>query len=625
MKRIFTKNLVMYMGIALVISILAVFVLNTVTTSKNNRSQAEEKLSTVEEKLQSNDEEIARLTASVGENNLAKSRAFADILAADSSIFGNQEKLDEICRRLMVNELHIIDENGIIVSSTVPAYLGFDMGSGAQSAAFLEINRNPSVEIVQEPMMNVAEGKVTQYIGVARKDAPGFVQVGIVPEVMEQALMSTAVDKVLAEFDYGTNGYVFAVNKADNTIAASPNSSLIGTDAASVGMPVAAGDGSAKIDGVKGFYVTRDYNDLLIGTFLPSKEYYSARTNQTLLISINLIVVFIVLMLLINNLVDRKIITGVTRIEDELGKIAAGDFSVVVDERSTPEFSELSDGINIMVRNVQSHMSENESLVTKQKQDMEHTLSIIDSVKSACGDLDNISQKTLGSADDIYRGAENQKEAVRALESVMDDLKGKLYASADETTKITKVTESAKNRIHATESQMKELVTSIENISTISKKIETIIDEINGISGQTNLLALNASIEAARAGDAGRGFAVVATEVGELASRSSQAAHETTDLITHTINAIGEGMKLAENTVSTFSEVVKAINDIDSEADGVSELVRANVPILSEAVHKIEDIESVMDTNVSISQNSKTLSENMASVTEQLKNIVGNG
>ncbi len=148
MKKIFTKNLFMYMGIALVISILAVFILNTVTTSKNNRSQAEEKLSTVEEKLQSNDEEIARLTASVGENNLAKSRAFADILAADSSIFGNQEKLDEICRRLMVNELHIIDENGIIVSSTVPAYLGFDMGSGAQSAAFLEINRNPSVEIV---------------------------------------------------------------------------------------------------------------------------------------------------------------------------------------------------------------------------------------------------------------------------------------------------------------------------------------------------------------------------------------------------------------------------------------------------------------------------------------------
>ncbi len=34
---------------------------------------------------------------------------------------------------------------------------------------------------------------------------------------------------------------------------------------------------------------------------------------------------------------------------------------------------------------------------------------------------------------------------------------------------------------------------------------------------------------------------------------------------------------------------------------------------------------AAMDTNVSISQNSKTLSENMASVTEQLKNIVGNG
>ncbi len=42
-------------------------------------------------------------------------------------------RLNKIKDRLMVNELHIIDENGIITSSMIPSYIGFDMKSGEQS------------------------------------------------------------------------------------------------------------------------------------------------------------------------------------------------------------------------------------------------------------------------------------------------------------------------------------------------------------------------------------------------------------------------------------------------------------------------------------------------------------
>lgn len=66
--------------------------------------------------------------------------------------------------------------------------------------------------------------------------------------------------------------------------------------------------------------------DLLIGTFLPVNEYYSARLMQTLLISIDLVIVFVALMILINRLVDRQIISGVKRIENGLRTIAGGDF-----------------------------------------------------------------------------------------------------------------------------------------------------------------------------------------------------------------------------------------------------------------------------------------------------------
>ena len=623
MKKIFTRSLILYMAIALVISIFAVFLLQTALTSASNTKSAREKLAVVSEKLDSNDAEIKRLTENVGENNLAKTRAFADLLQADTSIFGNQEKLTEVCNRLMVNEVHIIDENGIIVSSSIPEYVGFDMGSGDQSAAFLVILDDPSVELVQEPMMNVIEQKVTQYIGVTRKDAPGFVQVGIEPEIMTQALASTKTDTVLAEFDYGVNGFIWAVDLSDGTVAAHKNADLVGKTAAEAGLVTSMGTGRIRTDGVKGYYVAQQRGDLLIGTFLPVNEYYSARLMQTLLISIDLVIVFVALMILINRLVDRQIISGVKRIENGLRTIAGGDFSITVDERSNPEFAQLSDDINTMVGSIREHIGENETLMEKQRGDMEHTLSMIDRIKEACANMEQMSKMTLNSSNDISRGASDQKEAVEALDAVMEELKKKIHSSANNTVRMTDATDAARGKIQATEGQMKELVASIENIADISKQIETIIDEINGIASQTSLLALNASIEAARAGDAGRGFAVVATEVGALATRSAQAAQETNDLITRSINAVEVGMKLAESTVGTFEEAVRSIETIDTEAEDISESVRSNVTILTEAEKKIEEIETVLDANVEISQTSKALSENMAGVTEKLLDIVG--
>jgi aerotaxis receptor len=66
-----------------------------------------------------------------------------------------------------------------------------------------------------------------------------------------------------------------------------------------------------------------------------------------------------------------------------------------------------------------------------------------------------------------------------------------------------------------------EVIATMDEINSSSKKIVDIIGLIEGIAFQTNILALNAAVEAARAGEQGRGFAVVAGEVRNLAQRSS--------------------------------------------------------------------------------------------------------
>lgn len=90
--------------------------------------------------------------------------------------------------------------------------------------------------------------------------------------------------------------------------------------------------------------------------------------------------------------------------------------------------------------------------------------------------------------------------------------------------------------------RMQEAVQSIEALDKQSQLIGSIVKNISSIADQTNLLALNAAIEAARAGDQGRGFAVVADEVRQLASRTSAATEEIT-------NVVGQNQQLTERAV----------------------------------------------------------------------------
>lgn len=624
MKKMFTRNLCLYMLIALIIAIIAVFTLQTFSSKNSNMRSAKEKLTTVREKLESNDEEIANLKNNLGENNLVKTRAFADMLASDASLLSNPSKLKKLCDRLVVNELHVINEKGIITHSSIDSYVGFDMNSGEQAAAFMVIVDDPSIEIVQEPQQNVAEGTIIQYIGVARTDAKGLVQVGIRPEILENMLANTRIDVVLKDVDFGARGYVYAIDKNTGEILAHPNEALIGTPATAAGFSdeTTGGDGRIRVDGVSGYYVSEEYENMLIGTFMPSSEYFSGRTSQTIVVAITIFVIFMALLIMINRMVEKGIVNGIDNISRSLKKIAAGDFNVIVDEKGNDEFIQLSDSINKMVTGIRENISENQQLVERQKTDMESSLMLINNVKSACSDLESVSKDTLSSADDIYNGTEKQKKAVSGLEQVMNELVTELNMSADETTKVTSTTGTAVNTIMQAQIQMESLRKSINEISEMSIKIEKIIDEINSIAEQTNLLALNASIEAARVGDMGKGFAVVATQVGELAARSSHAAKETNELITNSIRAINSGKEITEDTVETFNHVVDAIGRANDAVEEIAGMVRENVSVVSQAVAEIDKINGVVNANVEISQNSKQISNDMVQITEQLLTLV---
>ncbi|MFX7506642.1 methyl-accepting chemotaxis protein, partial [Acinetobacter baumannii] len=114
------------------------------------------------------------------------------------------------------------------------------------------------------------------------------------------------------------------------------------------------------------------------------------------------------------------------------------------------------------------------------------------------------------------------------------------------------------------------MVGTIDQISTSSGKISEITGLIEDIAFQTNILALNAAVEAARAGEQGRGFAVVATEVRSLAQRSATAAREIKELITASVDQVGQGTQLADQAGKTMEEIVTSIRRVSDIMVGIN-------------------------------------------------------
>ena len=189
--------------------------------------------------------------------------------------------------------------------------------------------------------------------------------------------------------------------------------------------------------------------------------------------------------------------------------------------------------------------------------DMQSSLrNIVNRVRGSSDSIVHASGEIAAASMDLSTRTEQTAANLEESASSMEQISSTVKNTADNVREAARV--AADNSLAATRggAVIEQVVTTMQDINSHSRKISEIIGTIDSIAFQTNILALNAAVEAARAGEQGRGFAVVASEVRSLAQRSAQAAKEIKTLITASVGKVETGTGVVRGAGDTMKELV---------------------------------------------------------------------
>lgn len=358
------------------------------------------------------------------------------------------------------------------------------------------------------------------------------------------------------------------------------------------------------------------------------------------------VVVFgIILLYLIYRIIEtylapvQEILQGASRLE-------AGNLKIHIAVQTDDELGRMAKALNHISTTVDnyvddisrqlSRMAENDMDVTIRQKYIGDFVPIQTSIEKITDSLNRTLRQIILSADRVASGSVNvsagaqalskgageQADAIEELAAAIENLSRDIAANADDAVRMSENATDVTERIAKSNEEMDKLIRAMSEIRESSAGIEAIIRTIEDIADQTNLLSLNASIEAARAGEAGRGFAVVANEIRDLAAKSSESVSQTTALIERSLAAVQNGVLIADDTAQSLTAVVEGAREITGSVSKISNASQNQKKILDEVTKSVEQIEGVVQANISAAQESALTSEELSGQSKRLHELV---
>jgi len=223
---------------------------------------------------------------------------------------------------------------------------------------------------------------------------------------------------------------------------------------------------------------------------------------------------------------------------------------------------------------------------------------------------------------DLSSRTEQTASNLQQTAGAMEELTGTVRQTADSARSASQLASTASDAAAQGGTVVQQVVATMDEINTSSKKINDIIGVIDGIAFQTNILALNAAVEAARAGEQGRGFAVVASEVRSLAQRSAEAAREIKALIGSSVDRVEAGAQLVQQAGSSMSHIVASVQRVSDIIGEITVAAGEQSQGIGEVNTAVVQLDQMTQQNAALVEESSAAAESLRDQAVKLADVV---
>lgn len=355
MKKKITILLGILSGITALLFIALNFYIQVKTVQNDMKFMSNILFAQIENVISQNEMSIQQTKGENSVDCVARAHTAAYILQQNKSEIANVSEMIKIADLLQVDEIHVFDKEGVIYAGSRPEYFGYSMDSGEQMSFFTPMLSDTSLELCQEITPNTAEGILMQYAAVWLEDHSAIVQIGMKPERILKQMEKNELSFIFSLFTVEKGSALFAVDPETYEIVGASKEYMLGKDIREYGIDVNDMVNADKVYhyNIKGNPVCCVFNQtdtVIVGRILSVQKMYDSVKRGTISLLGGMVIVSLIVVCFTAYYLNKIVIHPIKIINTQLSKIAKGDFTIKIEETSSPEFADLSTHINDMVR-----------------------------------------------------------------------------------------------------------------------------------------------------------------------------------------------------------------------------------------------------------------------------------